>query len=138
MEPKIYSLDTFMPIQVTAKAKCIAFNRTLSTKNIAVGNEVSIMCHARCNGIPDVSLYDYSSNLSKSSLVIPVPKCPKWYFSIQAVYQPKFQEEKLEEEVEVCLSIEWEVIYCKDGKDGPNCAGEEHELKMGECENLVP
>ena len=118
-----------MPIQVTVKAKDIRFNWTLSSTNIISGNEVSIMCHARCNGIPDDSLYDYLGDLSKSFFVVQVPKCPKWYFSIRAVYQSNFQKGK-PEDVQVCLSTEWKMIYCQNGKDGPKCVWNEHELQV--------
>ena len=115
-ESKIYALNTFMPNQITVKANAIRYNQTRDSE------EISITCHARANGIPDESFHDYSSDLSKSSMVIPVPEGDSWYFSIRNA--------KPEEGVEVCFTVKWEINYCPDGKDGPNCAWNEYYLEV--------
>ncbi|XP_060674516.1 uncharacterized protein LOC107429859 [Ziziphus jujuba] len=122
-EPKVYSFDTYVGLQMTISAKDFSFNQTLSNST-RDANELSIMFYARFNGIPDNSLYDYSYDLTKGPLVIPIPKSGMWYFSIQATYGSK-----VEIDAEVCTSVEWKMVVCPEKKDGPNCVYEEYTLK---------
>lgn len=124
-EPKIYSLPTGGPIQMTVKAENIRLNHTLP-----VGSGLSIMCHARSNGVADEFLYDYSYDLIKSSIVMPATKGDNWYFTMQAVFEPNLQNERPEEDIEVCLSVDWEVMYCPKGTDGPNCESNGYLLQV--------
>lgn len=123
-EPKIYSYDMGVLVQLTISAKDLRFNRTLSnsTKD---ASELSIMCYVGLNGIPDKSSYDYSADLRKGPLVIPMPRYGTWYFSIQAVYHSKVAMN-----TQVCSTVEWEMLSCPWGTDGLNCSWKEHELKV--------
>ncbi|XP_059658383.1 uncharacterized protein LOC132304660 [Cornus florida] len=130
MEQKLYSLnfgETAEKLIIMVKSS--KFDQTAFINYTMEASGISLMCYARYSALPTPTLHDYSSNLSKGPLVIPLPKVGTWYFIIQPVNQPNLYGGGVEEKSNFCYSLEWDVLQCPLSKAGPNCNWKRYKLQ---------
>ena len=126
----VYSLAVTEAVeQVRIIAKDIRSSEAsyFSSRN---ASEFSIMLYARYNAIPDKTLHDYTTDISKDPQVIHLPWAGTWYFSIKTVFKSNLRHEMRKRNIELCYLVEWEVIACQQGKAGPNCTWKQHILQV--------
>lgn len=82
-EPEINYVDVLgITEQLVVWGRNVTLNQ--ATTNTS---ELALMCYALRNAIPDDTVWDYYSDISKVLLIIQSPKVGEWYFKVQAVYQ---------------------------------------------------
>lgn len=119
----------FLGVMEAAKRLTIRFKKAPHFHSMNA-NVSSIMFYARHNAIPDNTLHDYSSDISKDPLVVHLPMAGRWYFSIETVFWSNVHNGMREKNMKLCYLVEWETIACQEGKAGPNCTWEGHILKV--------
>ncbi|XP_038725441.1 uncharacterized protein LOC120016646 isoform X2 [Tripterygium wilfordii] len=125
MDPKVYSIsvpEIAQTLMITAEN--VSFNQTSWE-----AREYTLTCYARYNAVPERSLYDHHVDISMTPLVIQSVKVGTWYFVIQPVYQSNGSTVTLQDNQELCYSMEWEVLKCPQGKSGSNCTWQAHVLQ---------
>ncbi|XP_028096285.1 uncharacterized protein LOC114296201 isoform X2 [Camellia sinensis] len=128
-EPKIYSLDVVdIAEQLTIMATNVRFNETASNGRVN-DNGIILTCYARHGAIPLATLPDYSANISKNPLVIRSPKVGRWYIAIHLVNLSNEIGGVQDVNVNVCYSLDWQVLQCPEGKAGLNCTWERYMLQ---------
>lgn len=129
-ETRVYSLEIIgMVERLTISATDIRLNKTLFFNNSDKTGEVALMCYARYGSIALATLHDFSGDISKSSLIIPLPKVGRWYITIASVNLTKGYGVVQESVTRVCYSLAWEVAECPMGKAGFNCTSEIYTLQ---------
>ena len=124
--PNFFSLDIMnVAEELTIMATNVRFN-VASSNNTSGAKDVNLMCFVRHGAMPSVTLYDYTSDLSKAPLVIHSPLIGHWYISIVPVTLTKTQDSH----VRVCYSVESHVLQCPLGKGGPNCTMNSYMLQV--------
>ncbi|KAL1366920.1 hypothetical protein HN51_020974 [Arachis hypogaea] len=127
--PQFYSLDiTNMAEELTITAANIRFNST-SSNSTSSADDFKLMCYARHGAIPSETSHDYSSDLSKSPLVIRAPQIGRLYISILPVNLAKTLDGTQDGNARVCYSMETQVVQCPLGKAGPNCTMDSYTLQ---------
>ncbi|MQL77459.1 hypothetical protein Taro_009871 [Colocasia esculenta] len=122
---KFYSLDIEDPASqfeiVADKVKLFDMASTNSTES-PVG--IHLMCYARYNALPQGTSYDFSADISLSSLIVQLPEIGRWYISIHAVNRTEVNGKVQDAffSAKLCFSLHWEVHTCPLGKAGLNCA----------------
>ncbi|XWS49975.1 hypothetical protein CRYUN_Cryun12cG0048600 [Craigia yunnanensis] len=131
--------DTYVDVleiteQLVAWVGNVTFNQALRNTSGS-----TLMCYARCNAIPDETVYDYYGDIKKYPLIIQSPKVGKWYFIIHPIFQSNGDKGVEENDIEVCYSVDWEMIVCPQGKTGPSCSWKRHMLQaVAEATPTVP
>ncbi|CAL5196051.1 unnamed protein product [Lathyrus oleraceus] len=128
--PNLYSLDITNAVEeLTIIAENIKLNITSSSK-ASGASDVKLLCFARNGAMPTNSLYDYSSDLNKSPLVIHSPLIGRWYISVLLpVNLTKKIGDTHDSDVKVCYSLESQMRQCPFGKAGPNCTMSSYTLQ---------
>lgn len=129
-EQKLYFLDIVgVAFQFEISATDIKFNHTSSVNNSTDG--ILLMCYARHNAMPLVTLHDYSADISRESLIVKSPIIGRWFIAIQIVNQTTLNKDMQQKysESSMCFSVEWDVLECLNGKAGVNCTWELHMLQ---------
>lgn len=128
--PNLYSLDITNAVEeLTIIAGNIKLNITPSSNASGV-SDVKLLCFARHGAMPTNSLYDYSSDLNKSALVIHSPLIGRWYISVLPVNLTKTFGDTHDGDVNVCYSLESQMLQCPFGKAGPNCTMSSYTLQV--------
>ncbi|XP_058754305.1 uncharacterized protein LOC131627466 isoform X2 [Vicia villosa] len=128
--PNLYYLDITSAVEeLTIMAGNIKLNIT-SSSNASGVSDVKLLCFARHGAVPTNSLYDYSSDLNKSALVIHSPLIGRWYISLLPVnLTKKVGDTHHDGDVKVCYSLESQMLQCPFGKAGPNCTMSSYTLQ---------
>ncbi|XP_042001926.1 uncharacterized protein LOC121751274 [Salvia splendens] len=125
--PDIYSLDVMgMVKEISIAVTNLTLNGT-NPSNMA-GN-FSLMCYARHGAVPLKSVYDFSIDISKASLVINFPKAGRWYITVQAVDNSNTSEMGQGHSFKTCYLLVWQVNRCPLERGGLNCTFETHNLQ---------
>ncbi|KAJ8623795.1 hypothetical protein MRB53_032325 [Persea americana] len=131
-ELKVYSLEILdMALELRIVATDVKLNQTSASNTTGNVSEMLIMCYARLNAMPVSTLHDYSSDISKDPLTIPLPKVGRWYIAVHVENHTNLNSTLQEKGMQnsVCFSLEWQVHECPLGKAGPNCTWESHILQ---------
>lgn len=125
---KIYFLEIMdMPLEARIVAADVRFNETSASNATRDVSGITIMCYARHDAMPLRNLHDYSGDISKGSLIIPLPRVGRWYIAIHVENQTEVNGTFMQ--TGICFSFEWKVLGCPRGKAGPNCTWERHMLQ---------
>lgn len=128
---KVYSLDIMnMVEELSIAAANVSLSYTTSS-NTSDANDVNLMCFARHAAMPSTALYDYSSNLYKSPLVIKSPLVGRWYISIVLLNLTRKIGDTKDSDARVCYSMVSQLFECPLGKAGPNCTMTIYKLQVG-------
>ncbi|KAI3975022.1 hypothetical protein MKX01_005133 [Papaver californicum] len=130
-ETTIYYLDVMrIAHQLVISAEDIRFTSTSLTNKTGSFNG-NLTCYVRHGAIPSRTLHDYSSQISNSQLIIPLPKTGRWYFAILPADQTdalgSFRKNRTE--MDGCYTLDWQVHDCPVGKAGPNCTWKSYMLQ---------
>ncbi|KAF8379550.1 hypothetical protein HHK36_028990 [Tetracentron sinense] len=129
-ELRVYSLEVVgMAEQLTIVATDVRFNQTPSSNNTGNVSGIVLMCYVRYGAMPVATLHDYSSDISKDPIVIQSPKVGRWYITIRPVNESKVLGGMQGKNINVCYSMEWQVLQCPVGKAGSNCTWEKFMLQ---------
>ncbi|KAH9604129.1 hypothetical protein KSS87_010469 [Heliosperma pusillum] len=129
----VYSLEVMgTPDHMSISAADINLNGT-----VKVG-QYGLMCYARYGAIALTAIHDYSGDLSKGPLVIPLPKMGLWYITILLVNTTKGLDGLQDNAVRVCYSLDWQVSKCPFGKAGSNCSSNLYTLQAVPRQNSFP
>ncbi|XP_057533591.1 uncharacterized protein LOC130811341 isoform X1 [Amaranthus tricolor] len=134
-ETKFYSLEI---IGVVEQLIISATNIGQSKTDNKAG-KVILMCYARYGAIAQTTMHDFSGDISKGSLVVPLPKIGRWYITITHINTSKGFDSVQKNVAKVCFSLVWQVVECPFGKSGFNCTSELYSLQTVLRKNsLVP
>ncbi|KAJ4837171.1 hypothetical protein Tsubulata_027054 [Turnera subulata] len=129
-EPKIYSLEV---TGIAAELKITVSNVGFST-NDTINARTTLMCFVRHGALPSLAVHDYSGDISKSSLVIQLPKIGRWFITIlPANLSTKIGVIQNTANLQVCYSIDLQMLECPLGKAGQNCTYEIYTLQILLC-----
>ncbi|XP_021850228.2 uncharacterized protein [Spinacia oleracea] len=129
-ETRVYSLEIIgMVERLTISATDIRQNKTSSFNNADTVGKVSLMCYARYGAISVATMHDFSGDISRGSLIIPLPKVGRWYITIAPVNLTKGLAAVQESVTRVCYSLAWEIAECPLGKAGFDCNSEIYTLQ---------
>ncbi|CAN4108996.1 unnamed protein product [Withania somnifera] len=127
---KVYSLDV---VSIAEELIITALNTTstqLQRSNGTIsGSGISLMCYVRHGAIPLPQLYDYSADINRSPLVIPLPRLGRWYIRIQPANLSESMVVIQEMSTTICYSLEWQVLQCPADKAGLNCTTAKYTLQ---------
>lgn len=110
----------------------VTFSMTQSNNTLNAGG-ANIMCFARHGAMPSEILHDYSGDISNGPLIVDSPKVGRWYITIIPVNLSKELGETRNAGIQVCYSLEWQVLECPMGKAGLNCKWERYILQVRLC-----
>ncbi|KAG0457476.1 hypothetical protein HPP92_022633 [Vanilla planifolia] len=126
-EVKFFALDIVGSIShFTVAATHLMLNQTSISNNSTTIDEILLMCYVRYNAIPLSSLYDQSADISRTPLVVKLPKIGRWYVALQVIKQKNTEAYS---DSGLCFSFEWQLHQCFDGKAGENCTSESYVLQ---------
>ncbi|XP_074263343.1 uncharacterized protein LOC141586110 isoform X2 [Silene latifolia] len=129
----VYSLEVIgTPDHMSISATDINLNGT-----VKVG-QYGLMSYARYGAIALAAIHDYSGDLSKGPLVIPLPKMGTWYITILLFNTTKGLDGLQDNSATVCYSLDWQVSKCPFGKAGPNCSSNLYTLQTVPRQNPFP
>ncbi|KAK9743037.1 hypothetical protein RND81_03G212700 [Saponaria officinalis] len=135
----VYSLSVIgIPEHMSISATDINLNGTVLNKSIDKSNQFALMCYARYGAIALGTVHDYSGDLSKGPLVIPLPKTGLWYITILLVNTSKGNDGVQDSAVRVCYSLDWQVSECPSGRAGFNCTSKLYTLQTMMRANSYP
>ncbi|MCD7450798.1 hypothetical protein HAX54_008435 [Datura stramonium] len=127
---KIYSLDVVsIAEEIIITALNITFTPLQRSNGTISGSGISLMCYVRHGTIPLPQLYDYSADISRSPLVIPLPRLGRWYIKIQPANLSESMAVIQEMSTTICYSLEWQVLRCPADKAGLNCTTAKYTLQ---------
>ncbi|CAI8607563.1 unnamed protein product [Vicia faba] len=136
--PNLYSLDITNAVEeFTIMAGNIKLNIT-SSSNASGASDVKLLCFARHGAMPTNSLYDYSSDLNKSALVIHSPLIGRWYIRVLPVNLTKTIGDTHDSDAKACYSLESQMLQCPFGKAGPNCTISSYILQTVLKRSTIP
>ncbi|KAL9430210.1 hypothetical protein AB3S75_025569 [Citrus x aurantiifolia] len=128
-EIKVFFLDVLgIAEQLIIMAMNVTFSMTQSNNTLNAGG-ANIMCFARHGAMPSEILHDYSGDISNGPLIVDSPKVGRWYITIIPVNLSKELGETRNAGIQVCYSLEWQVLECPMGKAGLNCKWERYILQ---------
>ncbi|GAV79466.1 DUF3522 domain-containing protein [Cephalotus follicularis] len=128
-EPKVYYLEVVrITEQLTIMATNVRFSLT-SSNNTGNINDTTLMCFARHGAMPSALLHDYSGDVNKAPLVIRSPKIGRWYITILPVNLSKELGGVQDNNIQVCYSMNPQLLECPAGKAGSNCTWETYILQ---------
>ncbi|KAM7274437.1 hypothetical protein ACFE04_016303 [Oxalis oulophora] len=125
-EPKTYFLDV---VELTEKFIISAANVKFNSNISGNVSGIVLMCYVRHGALSSVTLHDYSSDLNKAPLAILSPKVGRWYITILPVNTTKEVGGISNNSVQVCYSMNGNLLTCPAGKAGPNCAYDSYALQ---------
>lgn len=129
-ETRVFSLEvTGMAEQFTISATDIRLNGTRSFNNTGNAGEVVLMCYARYGAIALAGMHDYSGDISKGPLTVPLPRAGRWYITVAPVSLDKELDRVKDSIMRVCYSLAWRVAECPSGKAGFNCTWDIYTLQ---------
>ncbi|KAJ8529207.1 hypothetical protein K7X08_036042 [Anisodus acutangulus] len=117
----VYSLDV---VSITEELIITAINITSKSQRsngTIRGSGISLMCYVRHGAIPLPQLYDYSADIDRSPLVIPLPRLGSWFIKILPANLSASMVVIQEMSTTICYSLEWQVRQCPADKAGLNC-----------------
>lgn len=127
---KVYSLDMVsIAEELIITALNITFTQSQRSNGTISGSRTSLMCYVRHGAIPLPQLYDYSADINRSPLVIPLPRLGRWYIRIQPANLSESMVVIQEMSTTVCYSLEWQVLQCPADKAGLNCTTAKYTLQ---------
>ncbi|KMT20440.1 hypothetical protein BVRB_1g004340 [Beta vulgaris subsp. vulgaris] len=127
---RVYSLEVIGIVErLTFSATNIRLNKTSSVNNADKFGTSAIMCYARYGSIALATMHDFSGDISKGSLIVPLPKIGRWYITIAAVNLTEGFDVVQNSVSRVCYSLVWQVAECPLGKAGFNCSSEIYTLQ---------
>ncbi|KAJ8435107.1 hypothetical protein Cgig2_001982 [Carnegiea gigantea] len=135
LSPELFFLEVK---DLSEELVLISKNVTLNDKATRLNNkrrgQVSLVCYARLGAIPTTKLFDYSSDISNTPLVIKLPKLGTWYFYVvPAVRKHGLPSESwMHPTPQLCHSLHWDVLRCASEKAGPNCSWERYTIEANE------
>ncbi|KAG8091754.1 hypothetical protein GUJ93_ZPchr0012g20503 [Zizania palustris] len=116
---KFYFLDV---VNIALQFEITAMNFGSSQK--------SLICYLRYNVLPQRDLHDYSGDISSAPLVLNVPNIGRWYIAIETVNKAQMNSTASAPLLDTtCVSLEWQVTGCLNGKAGTNCSWEAYVLQ---------
>ncbi|KAH9731868.1 transmembrane protein-like protein [Citrus sinensis] len=119
-EIKVFFLDVLgIAEQLIIMAMNVTFSMTQSNNTLNAGG-ANIVCFARHGAMPSEILHDYSGDISNGPLIVDSPKVGRWYITIIPVNLSKELGETRNAGIQVCYSLEWQVLECPMGKAGLN------------------
>ncbi|PON97337.1 EGF-like, conserved site [Trema orientale] len=128
-ESKVYTLDVMgVAEELHITARNVSFN-VASPNNTGNFSEINLMCIVRHGAMPSPTLHDYSGDINKAPLVIRSPKIGRWYISFLPFNLSKELGGIQGTNIQVCYSMESNVVQCPLGKAGPNCTWEKYILQ---------
>ncbi|KAK9207333.1 hypothetical protein WN943_017618 [Citrus x changshan-huyou] len=128
-EIKVFFLDVLgIAEQLIIMAMNVTFSMTQSNNTLNAAG-ANIMCFARHGAMPSEILHDYSGDISNGPLIVDSPKVGRWYITIIPVNLSKELGETRNAGIQVCYSLEWQVLECPMGKAGLNCKWERYILQ---------
>ncbi|XP_024044233.1 uncharacterized protein LOC18047554 isoform X2 [Citrus clementina] len=128
-EIKVFFLDVLgIAEQLIIMAMNVTFSMTQSNNTLNAGG-ANIVCFARHGAMPSEILHDYSGDISNGPLIVDSPKVGRWYITIIPVNLSKELGETRNAGIQVCYSLEWQVLECPMGKAGLNCKWERYILQ---------
>lgn len=128
---RVYSLEVIGIVErLTFSATNIRLNKTSSVNNADKFGTSAIMCYARYGSIALATMHDFSGDISKGSLIVPLPKIGRWYITIAAVNLTVGFDVVQNSVSRVCYSLVWQVAECPLGKAGFNCSSEIYTLQV--------
>ncbi|GAB2271735.1 hypothetical protein Dimus_006565 [Dionaea muscipula] len=129
-EPSVYSLEIpDLAEQLTITATDVGFNGTSSMNNTNNAGGINIMCYVRYGSIPLTTVHDYSADISKGPLMIPLPQVGRWYIRILPVNATMDSDQTQASSRKACYSLMWQLLECPVGKAGLNCTWQRHALQ---------
>lgn len=128
---KVYSLDV---VSIAEEIIITALNITstqLQRSNGAINSSGHpLMCYVRHGTLPQSQLYDYSADINRSPLVIPLPRLGRWYIKILPANLSESTSAIQEMNSTICYSFEWQVLGCPVDKAGLNCTTAKYTLQV--------
>lgn len=129
-ELKVYYLDIMETSEkIIISVNNIKLNQTQFSNATTNSSSIVLMCYARHGAMPVETLHDYSGNINNASLAIQAPKVGRWYIAIQPVNISKALGGLQATNIEVCYSLDWQVLQCPFGKAGSSCSSEAYALQ---------
>ncbi|XP_055817240.1 uncharacterized protein LOC129886547 isoform X2 [Solanum dulcamara] len=127
---KVYSLDVVsIAEEIIITALNITFTRSQHSNGTIGSSGISLMCYVRHGTLPLPQLYDYSADINRSPLVIPLPRLGRWYIKIQPANPSESMSTIQEMSTTICYSLEWQVLQCPADKAGLNCTTAKYTLQ---------
>lgn len=123
---RFYSLDVVDPTSrfeiVVEQVKPVGTAPVNSSVN---GARILLLGYARYNAMPNKEIYDFSSVISDTPLVVQLPEIGRWYLGVRVVNRTEVNGDIREAyfNTSLCFSVRWKVQVCPPGKAGPSCAG---------------
>ncbi|GMH22455.1 hypothetical protein Nepgr_024298 [Nepenthes gracilis] len=114
--------------QLTISVRGIKLNGT-SSKSVTYAGGIILMVYARYAAMPLEKVHDYSADINKGPLVIPLPKAGRWYIRIVLVNVTKELGRTENRSPKICYSLAFQVLECPRGKAGFNCSSERYALQ---------
>lgn len=128
---KVYSLDVVsIAEEIIITALNITFTRSQRSNGTIGSSGISLMCYVRHGTLPLPQLYDYSADINRSPLVIPLPRLGRWYIKIQPANPSESMSKIQEMSTTICYSLEWQVLQCPADKAGLNCTTAKYTLQV--------
>ncbi|XP_060218563.1 uncharacterized protein LOC132645555 isoform X2 [Lycium barbarum] len=135
---KVYSLDVVsIAEELTITGLNITFTQSQRSNGTISGTGISLMCYVRHGAIPLPQLYDYSADINRSPLVIPLPKLGRWYIRIQPANLSESMAVIQEMNTTICYSLEWLVLQCPADTAGLNCTTAKYTLQVVDLDNSI-
>ncbi|XP_016487526.1 uncharacterized protein LOC107807618 isoform X1 [Nicotiana tabacum] len=127
---KVYSLDVVsIAEELIITALNITFTQSQHSNGTISNSGISLMCYVRHGAIPLPQVYDYSSDINRTPLVIPLPRLGRWYIKIQPANLSESMVVIQEMSTTICYSLEWQVLQCPADKAGLNCTSAKYTLQ---------
>ncbi|PIN18581.1 hypothetical protein CDL12_08735 [Handroanthus impetiginosus] len=122
--PRIYVVDVMgIAEELVIAVANVTFNEAPPS------NITTLMCYARYGAMPLQTIYDFSADISKATLVIKFPKAGRWYITVQPIDISNRSEAAQGNSLRVCYLLEWQVLQCPPDKAGLNCTFERYVLQ---------
>ncbi|XP_027772060.1 uncharacterized protein LOC107002631 isoform X2 [Solanum pennellii] len=119
---KVYSLDVVsIAEEIIITALNITFTQLQRSNGAINSSGHPLMCYVRHGTLPQPQLYDYSADINRSPLVIPLPRLGRWYIKILPANLSESTSAIQEMNSTICFSLEWQVLRCPVDKAGLNC-----------------
>uniref|UniRef100_M0ZGV9 EGF-like domain-containing protein n=1 Tax=Solanum tuberosum TaxID=4113 RepID=M0ZGV9_SOLTU len=127
---KVYSLDVVsIAEKIIITALNITFTQSQHSNGAINSSGHSLMCYVRHGTLPQPQLYDYSADINRSPLVIPLPRLGRWYIKILPANLSERTSAIQEMNTTICYSLEWQVLRCPADKAGLNCTTAKYTLQ---------
>ncbi|KAK6918348.1 NGX6/PGAP6/MYMK [Dillenia turbinata] len=128
-QQKIYYLEVFrIPEAVAITARNVRFNQTPSNSS-RNASDIVLMCYVRYGAMPLATSHDYSGNINEAPLIIDSLKIGQLFIAIEPINLSNKMGGNSVTGVDVCYSMELQMLECPTGKAGLNCSSDRFMLQ---------